>query len=260
MIHKGLTEVGLVQTSDTGQINLETVELPAVSTTAGYEIWRFNDANQSNDPIYLKIEYGLGTTTSRPRLICSVGTGSNGSGTLTNPSSTFFGSVSNTATGTPEFHVCHVDGTLVFMEAPVEAQSSTNTYCFIIERYRDNKGAVITSGGFMGWVVGCVAATQISSERRSGSYSNVTLIYLGAGTQANADGRKLLAPLITQASNHLVGIVGALSSEIVFGDTGKITLYGVERSYRATGAFLQSFASALGGGAAQASRCLLLNE
>jgi hypothetical protein len=39
-----IAAMGLVQTSDTGQINWVTVARPALNTIAGYEIWRFNDA------------------------------------------------------------------------------------------------------------------------------------------------------------------------------------------------------------------------
>lgn len=78
-----MTACGLVQTSDTGQINWTTVNVPAANTAAGYEIWRFSDSS-----IYLKIEYGTGSGTQLPQMWITVGTGSNGSGTLTGQTST----------------------------------------------------------------------------------------------------------------------------------------------------------------------------
>lgn len=83
-----LAAVGLVQTADTGQINLTTVTRPAINTVGGYQIWRFNDAEQANFPIYLKIEYSIGGVADRPSLKVTLGTGSNGSGTLTGQLST----------------------------------------------------------------------------------------------------------------------------------------------------------------------------
>src|SRR5262245_813211 len=83
-----LAAVGLTQTSDTGQINWTTVTRPGTSTAAGYEIWRFNDTLQATAPIFLKIEYGTGTTALAPTMWITVGTGSNGSGTITGQSST----------------------------------------------------------------------------------------------------------------------------------------------------------------------------
>lgn len=71
--------VGMVQTADTGQINWSTVAIPgAANTAAGYEIWKLSSGN-----LYFKIEYGTGQTVAIPSMWITVGTGSNGSGTLT---------------------------------------------------------------------------------------------------------------------------------------------------------------------------------
>ena len=77
--------VGMVQTSDTGQINWTTVTRAAViNTAAGYEIWKLSSGN-----LYFKIEYGTGATQpTLPSIWITVGTGSNGSGTLTGQLST----------------------------------------------------------------------------------------------------------------------------------------------------------------------------
>jgi hypothetical protein len=53
-----IAAMGLVQTSDTGQINWVTVARPALNTIAGYEIWRFNDALQATKPVFIRIDYG----------------------------------------------------------------------------------------------------------------------------------------------------------------------------------------------------------
>jgi hypothetical protein len=71
-------EVGLVKTADTGQIDWVTVTRPTLNTAAGYEIWRY-----TNSSVYLKIEYGTGVGAAAPGVWLTVGTGSNGSGTLT---------------------------------------------------------------------------------------------------------------------------------------------------------------------------------
>lgn len=77
--------VGMVQTADTGQINWTSVTRAAViNTAAGYEIWKLSSGN-----LYFKIEYGTGATQPTfPALWITVGTGSNGSGTLTGQTST----------------------------------------------------------------------------------------------------------------------------------------------------------------------------
>lgn len=79
-----LTAVGLTQTSDTGQINTSTVTIPSsASTSAGYTIWKFNDTLQSTSPIFIKLEFGTGSSgTSNPLMWATVGLGTNGAGTI----------------------------------------------------------------------------------------------------------------------------------------------------------------------------------
>lgn len=74
---------GLVQTTDTGQINWTTVARPASLAFAGYEIWRFNDSLQSAAPVFIRVEYGTSNNAGTPALRLSIGTATNGAGTLT---------------------------------------------------------------------------------------------------------------------------------------------------------------------------------
>jgi hypothetical protein len=79
-----LLAVGMVQTADTGQINWATVLAPVAATTyQGYEIWRFNDSLQATRPVFIKIEYGSSSVTAHPQVRIQLGSGSNGTGTLT---------------------------------------------------------------------------------------------------------------------------------------------------------------------------------
>jgi len=75
-----LAAIGLVATADTGQINWTTVVYSSTaSSVGGYEIWRFADST-----IYFKMEYGTGPNgAGYPSMWMTVGTGSNGSGTIT---------------------------------------------------------------------------------------------------------------------------------------------------------------------------------
>lgn len=78
----------LVQTADTGQINVATVTRPAtVNTSAGYVILRFSDALQATRPIFIKVEFGTGSNptvaSTLPQLWLTVGKGSDGAGNIT---------------------------------------------------------------------------------------------------------------------------------------------------------------------------------
>lgn len=75
---------GIIQTDDTGQIDWTTVTFPGTNTTAaGYTIHRFNDVLQANTPIYFKMEYGRGSAASNPAMWVTVGSGTDGAGTIT---------------------------------------------------------------------------------------------------------------------------------------------------------------------------------
>ncbi len=80
-----ITTLGLTQTADTGQLPfpLTSTVRPGTTTAAGYYILRFNDTLQSTTPIFIKVEPGTGSSATQPALWVTVGTGSNGSGTLT---------------------------------------------------------------------------------------------------------------------------------------------------------------------------------
>ena len=81
--HAQLVVIGLTLSSDTGQINWTTVVKPAINTSAGYEIWQFNDSLQSTAPIFIKLEFGGGNTTNYLQIWITAGQGTNGTGTLT---------------------------------------------------------------------------------------------------------------------------------------------------------------------------------
>lgn len=135
-VHDALAAVGLVQTSDTGQINLTTVTAPALGAFAGYEIWRFNDAEQASHPIYMKVEYGKAGATTQPALRWTVGTGSNGSGTLTNPNTASPSAMNGgTPSGNGLIHACLANGSFNLEVYPTTATGTT--ILVVVERLRD---------------------------------------------------------------------------------------------------------------------------
>lgn len=82
-IHDAILASGLVQTADTGQINPVTVAKPGVANTvAGYELWAFADTHQATSPIIIKVEYGVGASTTGISFWITVGKATNGTGSL----------------------------------------------------------------------------------------------------------------------------------------------------------------------------------
>lgn len=77
------TTVGVTQTADTGQINPATVAVPgAANTSQGYVIGKFNDTLQATSSVFFKLEFGSGSAASNPMMWLTVGSSSNGSGTI----------------------------------------------------------------------------------------------------------------------------------------------------------------------------------
>lgn len=75
-----LTTVGMTLTSDTGQVNIST----ATISSTNYQIRTF----PGTSPLYLRIEYTFISSSTVPSIRYIIGTGSNGSGTLTGVVST----------------------------------------------------------------------------------------------------------------------------------------------------------------------------
>jgi len=140
-----LAAVGLVQTADTGQINWATVTRAAINTAAGYEIWRFADSS-----LYLKIEYGSGGGTSIPQMWITVGTGSNGSGTLTGQLSTR--NIWTSGTGpasTVTTYTTYLSRTADSFSCIFKANANTASYpegFLIIGKTVDGTGAATSTG------------------------------------------------------------------------------------------------------------------
>lgn len=84
----GTTSGCLTRTADTGQINWVTVNRPGTNTAGGYENWQLTDSLGVSSPIYIKLEYGTGSGATIPAIWITVGTGTNGAGTLTGNTTT----------------------------------------------------------------------------------------------------------------------------------------------------------------------------
>lgn len=81
-ISNAFSTFGWTQSADTGQVNWSTIaSVPAVNTYV-YEIWEPNDGLAN---FFFKVEYGTnaGSSNTAPQIRLSIGTSTNGAGTLT---------------------------------------------------------------------------------------------------------------------------------------------------------------------------------
>ncbi len=151
-VHNAMAGAGFVQTADTGQINPATVLKPtAVSTVAGYEIWRFDDALQSTAPVFMKLWYSSSSVTSGNgmALYVHVGTGSDGAGYLTglisNLSPGIFTSSTAVSNTSASVMACHTAGYGMILPGAL-VNATNNAGLCVIARTCNTSGTLTGEG------------------------------------------------------------------------------------------------------------------
>lgn len=235
--------VGMVQTSDTGQINWASVTRAAViNTAAGYEIWRL-----SGSALYFKIEYGTGSVQpTTPSLWLTVGTGSNGSGTITGQTSTrtqvgrTSTAISSTVTNYQSYLCATADYFGLSWKLGSSATVNSPRALIVVARTVDNTGAASTTGYAVYLVTTssflstqCVATAAAVTQ--AAATSNCSFIIPGSGTAitTSSDGAGDVQAFIwwyavygSTPVQPLLHITAALLSELAVGLTAPMTLVG----------------------------------
>jgi hypothetical protein len=167
----------LTQTTDTGQINTGTVAAPSVSQTAsGYAIFKFNDALQATSPVFIKMEFGSAYTVTTPSMWVTIGTGTNGAGTLTGATTTrqMFASTSAKSAGvTLPTYVQGDGGGFVIASAYDSTAPGPMMFC-AVDRTCDGTGAATSDGIF-----------QITSGQAGGNSVNSSAQCIASGNTSN---------------------------------------------------------------------------
>ena len=114
----GLTAIGMVQTADTGQTSFGSplIPIPGTNTDAGFQIWRFDDAQHAaGNPLICRFDFGTDATAGDAAIDITVGTTTDGAGTMTGSVADTFELHSNLAPATPKtgpIFMCHAEGFL----------------------------------------------------------------------------------------------------------------------------------------------------
>jgi hypothetical protein len=154
----------LTVTSDTGQINWTTVVRAGANTSAGYEMYRFSDTLQATKPVFIKVEYYTGSSTTQPMIRMTVSTGTNGAGTQTGLIATT--TITNAAvpSANPQTTwICYKDGCFTWQWGQNTGAQAVPHGWGHVERSRDSTGAS-TGNGLMisGMNTNSAATPQIS--------------------------------------------------------------------------------------------------
>lgn len=139
--------LGMPKTADTGQLDIPAIVAAVTANTyAGYEVRSWNDGTAT---VFLKVEYGAhGTNNTRVRLRLTLGTGSNGAGTITGQA--FQIVVSTTTSGTTPVTGNHF-GCRVAGAFWLEFETTGYHHSFVtVERRRDPATGTAVSGDW--WV------------------------------------------------------------------------------------------------------------
>jgi hypothetical protein len=149
-IHNSLIAVGLVQTSDTGQMTFPYTAPVSLSNNVllGYTVYRFNDSYQTSYPIFIRIEWRTSQPGNASKLAYNilVGSSSNGSGTITGSQLSTnvwnTGLYSGAGNATTNTYISFSNGNLNIAITPFNQPTNLNSWYFGISRIIDSTGTI----------------------------------------------------------------------------------------------------------------------
>ena len=239
-----LAAFGWVKTSDTGQIDWNTVSRPTAANNAvGYEIWRMDDALQSTAPVFLKIEYGSGASSAtQPGIWLQLGTATNGAGTLGGTTTTRAQLSSNgnsniaqvmKFSGAPNRFCCAL--------AP-EFNNAASMIAFGIERLHNDAGADVDTGVALFGIANTATKFQAVMPKAGLGAAPAQENVLGAITPQSASsvrgtrfGLYPVFPFLGEMLNPLRNAVVYFNNEITAGLNITATHYGAAQVFYPVG-------------------------
>lgn len=147
-----LDGIGLPKTSDTGQMIVDNiVSIPTVGTFPQYEIrtWTVD-----GDTLYIKWEYGVSSSSVlRSHYRITIGTGSNGAGTITGVLTGFSGLLVGQITNTEAYvqvpqYGCNSNGSIAICLNLQFTSADRQTFLFLDRQRNPVTGEIIPSGVF----------------------------------------------------------------------------------------------------------------
>lgn len=232
---------GLVQTSDTGQTSAGSLAGVNANTVAGYQIWRFNDALQATKPIYFKIEWGGGTLTYSMGIWITIGTGSNGSGTITGTlfPRTHIPTAAGSSTAYVGTSVCSASTNRLAMILGAYYATQNQTIVLGFERSKDASGNdtgdgliyMSTTSGGANWTAQYIPF--VGTARSAQGYLTVPV---PAGTGSLASGNTVgFTPVLpftmTGATNPGLNFLIYTSTDTAALNDLPVTIYGAQHTY-----------------------------
>lgn len=259
--------LGLTQTADTGQINLSTVTAPTGGNQSqGYEIWRFNDTLQATKPVYLKVEYGSGSGSQHQfALWFTIGTGSNGSGTITGTlfsRTQYYGA--NTAAGTVHNGYGSAANNRFTLAMHLSSGGTSIGHFYSLERTKDVDGADTAVG--LIWATYNQITTRITVLPFSAAAPpselgwNFILSTNNPTAYTGDQGIGLVIPMLGVAIQPGMNVCVTNSNDFLAFATVNMSIYGATHTYQHLGANISNLRAGSTGNADTGTRCLMRYE
>lgn len=143
-----VTTGGWTVTSDTGQTAISSLTAPSTAlTTAGYRVYSMSDGGQA---MKMKVEFGTGTSATYPCIWVTIGSGSDGAGTLTGVifNRTYIQASAGTTTNQGPAYGSAATNRACFC---LWATATTYSMWFLVERTRDANGNGDATGIIVAW-------------------------------------------------------------------------------------------------------------
>lgn len=240
-IHNAILACGLVQTADTGQADPATINPVTSIISAGYCVYRFNDALQVASPIYLRIDWSHGNGSNVAGLWISVGTGTDGAGNLTGATSGVFKCTPAQAATAAANHFVSAEQGYFALACIGTAANNMNGLAVGVERIRSADGSLRGDGyAVFAWctaLTGSVGAHRVVSIPQSLAYPARASWpgILGAGSSwafGNNVGVSSLFPVSDRMNSPAtLFMVGLNSDFLTAGATTQVDLYGSPVTY-----------------------------
>lgn len=240
-----VTTGGWVQTADTGQGNPATALHPTVANTKTFfRMYRMNDSLQGTAPVFMRVDYGSGAAANNPGMWFTIGSGSDGAGTITGAAFTP-GANPTVSPGGTATSACNSYGSadsgrfalLMFVRAGVN-----DIMICSLERTVDTTGAGTGSGLLFIWgdgsgSIGAAQFTQVivlGGGAQPPIENGVSIVLSNQATSAfSADvgvGIPVLFKGIAQQAG--LGIIAVNSGDFVAEATVSFSLYGTVHTYQ----------------------------
>jgi hypothetical protein len=240
-----MTKIGVAETD----INWATVTRPGVSTNAGYQVFYLNDALHGTAPIYFRIDFGTAGTATWARIQLTVGTSTNGTGTiggtaLTATNTSACGAIATSTTTAAPSYLSVQEGFIGFVMWSDHVTTGQGQLGFCIARTCDATGAIDTTGALVvGHAItnGTTQACNIQNLRfaataaayvRAATYTCINIPHSETQTFIGGVPQAYLAWSSTPAMAPLYQLCGVYNPEIPKMSTFKATLVGsTQRTY-----------------------------